>query len=60
MDLDKCLDQEFSVNSHLTGMPEFEMAMRTRQLGVSGNRSFLLDMILRSFATPEIQDQDLD
>ena len=34
MDLEQCLDDEFSVNAHLFGLPDFEMAMQARESGV--------------------------
>lgn len=34
MDLEQCLDEEFSVNSNLFGLPDFEVAMQTRESGV--------------------------
>lgn len=35
MSLQKCLDDEFSVNTHLFSLPDFEMAMQAREPGVS-------------------------
>lgn len=37
--LQECLDDEFSVNTHLFGLPDFEMAMQARDGGVSEDRS---------------------
>lgn len=34
MSLQESLDDEFSVNTHLFGMPDFEMAMQARETGV--------------------------
>lgn len=34
MDLEQCLDDEFSVNAHLFGLPDFETAMQARESGV--------------------------
>lgn len=33
MSLDKCLDDEFSVNLHLSGSADFEMAVEARESG---------------------------
>ncbi|CAM9413517.1 unnamed protein product [Laminaria digitata] len=33
MDLEQCLDDEFSVNAHLFGLPDFETAMQARESG---------------------------
>lgn len=35
MELAECLDDEFSVNAHLFGLPDFEMAMQARESRVS-------------------------
>lgn len=35
--LQECLDDEFSVNTHLFGLPDFEMAMQARDAGVSSD-----------------------
>lgn len=34
MGLEECLNDEFSVNTHLFGLPDFEMAMQARESGV--------------------------
>lgn len=35
MGLAESLNDEFSVNAHLFGLPDFEMAMQARESGVS-------------------------
>ncbi len=37
--LQKCLEDELCVNTHLFGLPDFEMAMQARDAGVSSDRS---------------------
>lgn len=34
MELEQCLDDEFSANARLFGLPDFKMAMQARESGV--------------------------